>query len=120
MIRLRPKDIERLSNLTGVSEADLTKLESMNLLAHNYAVDRLIQYSYRKLKAKKIYTPHQMTEALMREYGASKTKVQNAMYGKKSLEHYCSECMRKISVRVWKRNNGMCDSCVAKNIQIDV
>lgn len=119
MIRLRQKDIERLSNMTGVAEADIQKLVSMNLIDHKYAVDRLIQYSYKQLKAKKCYTPAQMTEALMREYGASRGKVQNAMYGKKAKEHYCSECMRRISAAMYKKNDGLCDSCFSKRIIID-
>lgn len=119
MIRLRPKDIERLSHLTGIAESDLQKLVSMNLIAHGYAIDQLIRYSYKQLKAAKRYTPAQMTEALMREYGASKSKVQNAMYGKKAKLHYCTECMKRISALMYKRNGGLCDSCLSKRITID-
>lgn len=119
MIRLRQKDIERLSHLTGIAESDLQKLVSMNLIAHGYAIDQLIRYSYKQLKAKKCYTPAQMTEALMREYGASRSKVQNAMYGKKAKVHYCSECMKRISALMFKRNEGLCDSCLSKRIIID-
>jgi len=113
MIRLRQKDIERLAIITDGSVDYLTKLVSMSL-------DLLIKYSYKKLKSEKRYTPGQMIEALMREYGASKSKVQNAIYNKRSSEHYCSECMRKIPAPVYKRNNGLCDSCFAKHIQIDI
>lgn len=119
MIRLREKDIERLANFTGVSEADLTKLVSMNLIDHGYAIDRLIQYSYRNLKALKRYTPGQMIKAMMLEYNVSDSKVKNAIYGKKAREHYCSECMKKISATVYRRNNGLCDSCFARHIVID-
>ena len=34
----------------------LTKLVSMSLIDHNYAVDQLIKYSYKKLKSEKRYT----------------------------------------------------------------
>lgn len=120
MIRLRPKDIERLAIITDGSVDYLTKLASMSLIDHSYAVDQLIKYSYKKLKSEKRYTPAQMIEALMREYGASKSKVQNAIYNKRSSEHYCSECMKKIPVSEYKRNDGLCDSCFAKHIQIDI
>lgn len=120
MIRLREKDIKRLANVTEVSEADLMKLVAMNLIAHGYAVDRLIQYSYKKLKRTKRYTPKQMVEALMREYSVSRSKVYNAIYGKKAKTYYCNECMRKIPVSEYKRNNGLCDHCVSENIVIDV
>lgn len=72
MIRLRQKDIERLAIITDGSVDYLTKLVSMSLIDHSYAVDQLIKYSYKKLKSEKRYTPAQMIEALMREYGASK------------------------------------------------
>lgn len=120
MIRLRQKDIERLAIITDGSVDYLTKLVSMSLIDHSYAVDQLIKYSYKKLKSEKRYIPAQMIEALMREYGASKSKVQNAIYNKRSSEHYCSECMKKISVSEYKRNDGLCDSCFAKHIQIDI
>lgn len=120
MIRLRQKDIERLAIITGGPVDYLTKLVSMSLIDHSYAIDQLIKYSYKKLKSEKRYTPVQMIEALMREYGASKSKVQNAIYNKRSSEHYCSECMKKISVSEYKRNDGLCDSCFAKHIQIDI
>lgn len=74
MIRLRQKDIERLAIITDGSVDYLTKLVSMSLIDHSYAVDQLIKYSYKKLKSEKRYTPAQMIEALMREYGASKSK----------------------------------------------
>ena len=67
MIRLRQKDIERLAIITDGSVDYLTKLVSMSLIDHNYALDLLIKYSYKKLKAEKRYTPGQMIEALMRE-----------------------------------------------------
>lgn len=120
MIRLRQKDIERLAIITDGSVDYLTKLVSMGLIDHNYAIDQLIKYSYKKLKATRRYTPAQMIEALMREYGASKSKVQNAIYNKRASEHYCSECMKKIPASMSRRNDGLCDSCLAKQIQIDI
>ena len=120
MIRLRQKDIERLAIITDGSVDYLTKLISKGYIDHSRVVDALIKHSYKKLKAEKRYTPAQMIEALMREYGASKSKVQNAIYNKRSSEHYCSECMRKIPATMYKRNNGLCDSCFAKHIQIDI
>lgn len=51
MIRLRQKDIERLAIITDGSVDYLTKLVSMSLIDHNYALDLLIKYSYKKLKA---------------------------------------------------------------------
>ena len=50
MIRLRQKDIERLAIITDGSVDYLTKLVSMSLIDHSYAVDQLIKYSYKKLK----------------------------------------------------------------------
>jgi len=120
MIRLRQKDIERLAIITGGEVDYLTKLVSMGYIDHNRVLDGLIKHSYKKLKTAKCYTPGQIIEALMREYGASRSKVQSAIYNKRSNEHFCSECMKKISASVYKRNNGLCDSCFAKHIQIDI
>ena len=50
MICLRQKDIERLAIITDGSVDYLTKLVSMSLIDHNYALDPLIKYSYKKLK----------------------------------------------------------------------
>ncbi len=56
MIRLRQKDIERLAIITGGPVDYLTKLVFMSLIDHNYEVDQLIKYSYKKLKSEKRYT----------------------------------------------------------------
>ncbi len=66
MIRLREKDIEKLSAITGVSVYDIEKLSAVGVIDHSGAVDLLIASDWKRLKGR--YTTWQLTKAMMEEY----------------------------------------------------
>lgn len=119
MNRIRDKDIQRLATLTKVSQEDMARLVSMGLIDHNPAMRLLVKYSVKKLKRKKYYKIRQIVMAVAQEYGVTRNFVEDTMYARQHSYHYCDECMRRISAADDKRNNGLCDECVAKHIQVD-
>lgn len=119
MNRIRDKDIQRLATVTKVSLDDMTKLVSMGLINHTPAMRLLVKHSVQKLKRKKYYKVRQIVAAVASEYGVSTSFVEDSMYSKQRRYHYCTECMRKISAADNKRNHGLCDDCVSKNIIVD-
>lgn len=118
MIRLRQKEIDKLSIISQIPQHDIAKLFSMGLIDEPIAIDLLVAYDWKKLKQKKIYTVKQITQALMEEYDISRSKVQYAAYGKKKHTYSCTKCGRRILKSESLRNEGVCDRCISMSIQI--
>lgn len=81
MIRLRQKEIDKLSIITQLPQHDIEKMLAMGLVNEPIAIDLLVVYDWKRLKKEKKYTVKQITQALMNEYDISRTKVQSAAYG---------------------------------------
>lgn len=118
MNRLREKDINKLSAITQIPGQSLELLSSMKLLDVPTSTDLLILNDWKALKKTKQYTTSQIIQALISEYNVSKSKVQSAIYKKKTMVHYCDECGKRIPKSEHVRNNGKCDLCVAKSIRL--
>lgn len=118
MIKLRDKDIEKLSAITKLPSSSLALLSSMGLLDSANTTNLLILHDWKTLKKTKKYTVKQIIQALMEEYGASRSKVQSAIYLKKQKMYYCGTCGKRISKGEHLRNEGICDLCVSKTIQL--
>lgn len=73
MIRLREKDIEKLSIILQLPQYTIEKMAAMNLINDSLAVDMLMVYDWKKLKNTKKYTVKQILQAIMDEYQVSKT-----------------------------------------------
>ena len=117
-IRLREKDINKLSNITQQSAETLQKLESMNLIDVTEARNLLILTDWRALKKGKKYTTAQIVGALVEEHQVSKSKVDSIIYAKKKSQYWCEQCEKRIPKGIYQRNNGLCDKCVIKSIEL--
>lgn len=118
MIRLREKDIEKLSIILQLPQFAVEKMAAMNLINDALAVDMLVIYDWKRLKKNKKYTVKQILQALMDEYQVSRTKVQAAVYGKRKHTYSCQQCGKRITKSESVRNDGLCDMCVSKSIEL--
>jgi hypothetical protein len=117
MIKLRPKDIEKLSGIIKIPIADLARMSAMHILNEGAIIDLLIRYDFRKTRKNKNYTAGQITFALMDEYKVSSGKVDMAVHAKTNKRCYCDKCGLKVRKPEYIRNKGVCDKCVAKSIE---
>ncbi len=118
MIRLKESDFEKLAEVTGVSQFDLQKLYSMQLLNDSVALDLLIKQDFKRLRHKDKFRAAHIIARLSEHYAVSEEKVRNAAYCKAKRYYYCEQCDRRIAKRVYTRNNGLCDKCAAAAIKL--
>lgn len=117
-VKLRPKDINKLSGILSMSTEQIERLNIMGLLNTTQVRDILVSYDWKKLKQSRKYKPSQIFEALQREYGISRNTCYSICYRKKEAAYYCQQCFKKISKNIFLRNDGQCDSCVSKSIEL--
>jgi hypothetical protein len=117
-IRLREKDIQKISVLLKLPIDILQELNAKKLLDDTEVRDLLILSDWKKIRKRKNFTASQITEALMNEYQVSKSKIENIIYIKKKAQHYCTQCQKRIPKSEYKRNNGFCDRCIALSIKL--
>lgn len=118
MIRLKEQDFEKLAEATGVSQFDLQKLYSMQLLHDSVALDLLIKHDFKRLRYKDKFRTAHIVARLSEYYAVSQEKVRNAAYCKAKRYYYCEKCDRRIAKRIYARNNGLCDKCAAEAIKL--
>lgn len=118
MIRLKEHDFEKLAEATGISQFDLQKLYSMQLLNDAIALDLLIKHDFIRLRHKDKFKASHVISRLSEHYAVSQMKVKNAVYSKAKRYFYCEKCDRRIAKRIYVRNNGLCDQCAAAAIEL--
>lgn len=118
MIKLRNKDTEKLSTILQIPQYAVEKMAAMNLIHEAIAIDMLIVHDWRKLKRHGQYTVKQILQAVMSEYQVSKSKVQAAVYGKRKHTYSCLQCGKRIVKSESERNDGLCDDCISKSIEL--
>lgn len=116
--KITDKEYQKLADETGVSQYDLQKLNSMGLLRDNVMRDLLISHDYKKVKRTQIYNPSQIITRLAMFYHVGRQTVINAVCRKTATRYFCEECGKLIPKPQYIRNNGLCDDCVAKSIEI--
>ena len=116
MIKLQEKEIEKLSAITEITPVQVTKLIALGILDEQRCLDALLVYDYRRLKRRGAYKVAQIFEALGERYKVPKWRIEKAVYYKASKKRFCKVCQKEISGREYARGNGMCDKCVAKEI----
>lgn len=117
--QLRPKDLQKLSAISGVSADSLEKLNALNLISVPSARDTIIYHYYRLLKKRRKYTTSQITDAIMKEFGISRSQCGNIFYQKKELHYYCDKCFKRVSKTMYENNDGLCKRCVATTIELE-
>lgn len=118
MIQLTEKEFVKLSEITGVSHHDLQKLYVMGILNETVTLDHLIKYDFDTIRRKDKYRPGQIITRLADYYTVSKSKIMGAAYRKGHQRHFCQQCGKKVKAAEFTRNNGLCDDCVAKSIEV--
>lgn len=123
---LRPKDIEKASDLFGIEIAILERLNSQRLLNATYIRNLLIRADYERLTSGLHWLEHQdknynfpeVTRALQREYNISKTNIRQILHGRNESIHFCSRCGIRISRKCFDRTGGMCSNCFADSLEL--
>lgn len=118
MIRLRDKEIEKLSKILQLPGYAIEKMASLSLINEAIAINMLIEMEYKKLKQTRKYKVRHIFQALMDEYQVSKNKVEAAVYNKRKRTYACTQCGRRIPKSESTRNGGLCDMCVSKSIKL--
>ena len=116
MIKLREKDIEKLAILLELPQYAVEKMATMQLIDEKAAVNRLIAYDWKKLKARRKFSTRHIVQALEDEYQVGKGKVLGAVYEKRKCVYSCVKCGKRITKAESLRNKGICDRCVSKSI----
>ena len=79
---------------------------------------KLIQYEFACLVKKKIYRKGHIINALMKKYDVSKSYIEQIIYERMIHKNrVCVRCGRHITAYKRGRNNGVCDSCINKDIK---
>lgn len=117
-IQLTDKEFQKLAEETGVSQYDLQKLNSMGILQDPVLLDLLIQHDFKIVKRADKYRTSQIITRLAMFYHVNRTRVMNAIGSKRVSNYFCEECGKLISKSEYRRNEGLCDDCVAKSIEL--
>lgn len=118
MIQLTEKEFVKLSEITGIPHHDLQKLYTMGIFNEAVTLDVIIKHDFDVIRKRDKYRPGQIIKRLADYYSVSTNKVTQAIYRKEHRRHYCEQCGKKIKAAIYKRNNGLCDDCVAKSIEV--
>ena len=117
-IRLEDAEIRKLSEITQISEFDLQKLYTEGLLNDSAVIKRLMKYDFQFLKRMGKYRPGQIIARIAMTYHVSVNRVHTAIYQKRASLVYCEKCGKLVGKAEYNRNNGLCDNCVAKSIEL--
>lgn len=117
-IELTDREFQKLAEQTGISQYDLQKLYSMGLLRDRGVMNVLMRYDYHKISRFGKYTPGQIYSRLAMFYHIPKENIASTIYGTNVSKYFCGECGKLIKKSEFKRNDGICDECVAKSIEI--
>lgn len=109
------KELTILSDILKVNVEFLTKIRGV--LDVKKVRHILIEKEYQENVRKKKYQKKQIIAALMIKYGLSQSGIEHIIYAKVcNKEKYCSKCGTAISRYKWTLNNGICDTCIHKEI----
>lgn len=106
----------KLSIVTGFPVVDLQKLDSMGLLVNEVAVKLVFEYEYKQQKKATKALPRLIIQAIANKYGLPVSKVRRFLFYREHPIFYCTKCQQEISRLEKKRNEGLCDKCMAESI----
>lgn len=118
MKRIRDKELEKLSALSGVPLSEIHKLHALGVFDSGAVFARLMAADYKRIKKCRRYTVCQIVAAIAKEYQVSEGTVRNAIYEKKKREFICIKCGKVVKKTELNRNGGICDECVVKGIEV--
>lgn len=123
---LRPKDLEKASEMFGIELAVLDRLNSQRLLNATYIRNLLIRADYERLTSGLHWLEHQdknynfpeVMRALQREYNVSKPNLSKILHGKNESILFCNRCGIRISKKCYDRTDGLCSNCYADTLEL--
>lgn len=123
---LRPKDLEKASDLFGIELATLERLNSQRLLNAVYIRNLLIRADYERLTSGLHWLEHQdknynfpeVQRALRLEYNISQKVLSQILHGRNESLIFCSKCGTRITKKCYDRTNGLCSNCFAETLEL--
>ena len=123
---LRPKDIEKASDLLSLDKALIERLNSQRLLDTTYIRNLIIRADYERLTSGLHWLEHQdknykfpeVMKALQREYNINNKTLRNILHGRNESILFCSRCGIRISKQCSTRTGGLCSNCFADTMEI--
>lgn len=123
---LRPKDLEKASDMFGIDKVLLERLNSQRLLNATYIRNLLIRADYERLTSGLHWLEHQdknyrfpeVLRALQREYNVSKQNLSKILHGKNESLVFCNRCGIRITKQCYHRTNGLCSNCFAETLEL--
>lgn len=117
-IKLTDTEFRKLSEETGVSQFDIEKLYAMKLMQDSMILNYLIRHDFYAVKRLGRYKPSQIVTRIVMFYHVTRTRVIAALTSHNAASYYCEECGKIIRKCDYLRNEGLCDDCVAKSIEL--
>lgn len=117
MKQLRPKDLDKLSQILDIDLAVIEKLNSMGMINQRSALSAIIANDWVRLRKLRRFRNDALVQALSDEYDFAKSSILRIVHpqrGKKQL--YCEQCGEPVGKIESERNNGICDKCMADKI----
>lgn len=123
---LRPKDLQKASDLFGIDMAILERLNSQRLLNATYIRNLLVRADYERLTSGLHWLEHQdknykfpeVIRALRREYNLSKENLKHILHGKNESLIFCNRCGIRITKACYNRTGGLCSNCFADTLEL--
>lgn len=123
---LRPKDLEKASEMFGIDIATLERLNSQRLLNATYIRNLLIRADYERLTSGLHWLEHQdkkynfpeVMRALRQEYNISKPNLTKILHGRNESILFCNRCGIRITKKCHNRTGGLCSNCFADTLEL--
>ena len=97
-------------------------LKVKNLLDVRKVRGRLILCEYRQYVKEKQFAKKKIIEMLMKKHSVSKSYIEQIIYDQQTNRgKQCVRCGKRISTYIYGRNNGVCETCLNKELKnIDI
>ncbi len=123
---LRPKDLEKASDMFGIEIALLERLNAQRLLNATYIRNLLIRADYERLTSGLHWLEHQdknysfpeVLRALSREYNISQQNLKDILHGRNESLLFCNRCGKRIGKSQYNRTKGFCSNCFADTLEL--
>lgn len=123
---LRPKDIEKASQLLNIDVPLLERLNNLRLLNTTYIRGLLIRADYERMTSGLHWLEHQdkkynfpeVLRAIQLEYNINKKTLMGLLHGNNESILFCQKCGIRISKQVHYRTGGLCSNCFADTLEI--
>lgn len=123
---LRPKDLEKASDMFSIEIALLERLNAQRLLNATYIRNLLIRADYERLTSGLHWLEHQdknynfpeVLRALSREYNISQQNLKDILHGRNESLLFCNRCGKRIGKSQYNRTKGFCSNCFADTLEL--